>query len=212
MIDERLATEIRAVLDRSDEPNPRLEDRVIAAIDWRDKPRPARRWWTRWKPVSALVAALIVVAMATTYVSAANSAGQAKPISEAAAIADAMKQLPNNGAGYQVVKTELEASSKHFEFVGPNGNSYSEDSAQECLVMPPLPRLPGLEPCRYYPVWMVALSSAKCQTVIGINAYTGRFAGGGSATVATQSQAPSMDDCAITPEAPDVHWFQPMWG
>jgi hypothetical protein len=37
-------------------------------------------------------------------------------------------------------------------------------------MIPPLPPLPFLTPCRYYPVWVVALTSQACDTVVAINA------------------------------------------
>jgi len=131
-----------------------------------------------------------------------------KPISEQEAVADAMRQLPNNGAGYTVVATQLEPSSSHFDFVGPNGQRVGRDEGKECLVIPPLPPLPFLTPCRYYPVWVVALSSQTCDVVIEINALTGRFGGGGGSGPSTCASAISPGGGATTPDP----WWQPVWG
>jgi hypothetical protein len=138
-----------------------------------------------------------------------------KPISEHEAVADAMRQLPNNGAGYTVVATQLEPSSSHFDFVGPNGQEVGEDQVRECLVIPPLPPLPFLTPCRYYPVWVVALSSRTCEVVIEINALTGRFGGaGGTNGGSAPSTSSASDSCAISPGggATTPTWWQPVWG
>jgi hypothetical protein len=141
-----------------------------------------------------------------------------KPISEQEAVADAMRQLPNNGAGYTVVATQLEPSSSHFDFVGPNGQRVGRDQGKECLVIPPLPPLPFLTRCRYYPVWVVALSSQTCdvEIEIEINALTGRFGGaGGTYGGSAPSTSSASDSCAISPgggaTTPDP-WWQPVWG
>ncbi len=184
----------------------------IPPFKW-DRKRNRRRLRNRWTltaGVAAVLALVAVIAMTATYSAGSTLASEASPISQEAAVADALRQLPNNGAGYRVVKVELEPSSKHFDFQAPNGDDMGQDGVTECLVIPPLPRLPLITFCRYYPVWVVALSSPSCEVIIGINAYTGRFAGGGTATSSFSSS--SGDQCALTPEAPDVNWFQPMWG
>ena len=128
---------------------------------------------------------------------AGDSAG---PISEQEAIADAMKALPADGAGYRVVAVQLEPSSEHFEFSTVDGQRFGEDQVRECLVIPPLPPLPFLTPCRYYPVWVVAVSTQTCEMVIAINAHTGRFGGGGGS-------------CEISPGGGDITttWWQATW-
>jgi len=126
--------------------------------------------------------------------------GSSRTISEQEAIAAAMKALPANGLGYQVAAVQLEPSSEHFEFSTVGGNQFGEDQVRECLVMPPLPPLPFLTPCRYYPVWVVAVSSQTCDEVIAINAHTGRFGGAGG-------------NCEISPGGGDTttSWWQATW-
>jgi hypothetical protein len=130
-------------------------------------------------------------------------AQSSRSISEQEAIADAMKALPANGAGYRVVVAQLEPSSKHFEFSSANGQQFGEDQVRECLVLPLVGKVPFLSPCRYYPLWVVALSSQTCDVDIAINALTGRFGGGG-------------DDCEVSPFSPGgggtTSWWQPVWG
>ncbi len=214
MNDEQLASEVRRAFDVRDVPNPGLEDRVIAAMDWNAKPR-VRLSWARLRRLAGVATALAIVAaiaVVTSYSAAAHSASQTQLISQEAAIADAMKQLPNGGAGYHVLKAELEPSSKHFQFVGPDGSRFGEDDSRECLFIPPLPPLPWLTPCRYYPVWVVALSSPTCNATIAINAFTGRFDGGGTAVPSTAPASSSIGTCDLTPEAPSGTWFQASWG
>ncbi len=135
-----------------------------------------------------------------------------KPISEQEAIADAMRKLSNNGAGYTVVATQLEPSSSHFDFVAPNGQGVGEDKVKECLVIPPIPPLPFL-PCRDYPVWVVALSGPTCDVIIEINALTGRFGGSGTAGGSPPSTSAASDSCAISTGggATAPNWWQPFW-
>ena len=119
------------------------------------------------------------------------------------AVRDASATLPANGLGYQMTAAQLEPTSRHFTFTSPTGGSFDEDQAQECLVIPPLPRLPL--PCRYYPVWVVSFSNDSCTAIVAINALTGRFAGGSMG---------GDSACALSPfslEAP-APWFKPSWG
>jgi hypothetical protein len=151
-----------------------------------------------------------------------RASGQAvKPITEQEAIADAMKSLPDDGAGFQVVATQFEPSSKGFEFSYPGG-SFGEQDGMECLTIWPLPRLP-FSPCRYHPVWVVAMSSQSCEVVVAIHAYTGQFGGGGggdgvrAGTVQSDSAAPSPPRaCDLMPGAGETNgqppWGQPYWG
>jgi hypothetical protein len=138
-----------------------------------------------------------------------------KPISEQEAITDAMHQLPNNGAGYTLVAVQFEPSSKHFDFSGPNGQGFGEDEVKECLVIPPLPPLPFVTPCRYYPVWVVALSNQTCKVVIAINALTGRFGGAGGEGYAGDAQPTSTaaESCGIEPGSGSTApgWWEPVW-
>lgn len=205
MNEDRLAPGIRDAFQSRHMPSPGLEDRVIMAMLWDRKPR-ARRLLRLTGGASAVLALGAVVLFATTYGAAADTAGRAEPITQSEAIADAMKQLPNGGTGYRVLEAQLEPSSKHFEFVGPNGMELGEDQVQECLVIPPIPRLPLFTVCRYYPVWVVAFSSPTCNADVAINAYTGRFAGGGSG-----SGTASFEQCQLVPESPTITWFQPTW-
>lgn len=161
---------------------------------------------------AAILLALGVVVVAADTQTAASA--PSKPISEQEAIADAMHQLANNGAGYTVVATQLEPSSSHFKFTGPNGQGFGEDEAKECLVIPPLPPLPFLTPCRYYPVWVVALSTQACDVVIAINAHTGRFGGAGSDYRGTPpANTIDFGNCGITPGGggANLSWWQPGW-
>jgi hypothetical protein len=139
--------------------------------------------------------------------------GPAEPISEQQAITDAMHQLPDDGAGYTLIAVQFEPSSKHFNFSGPNGSVFGEDDVKECLVMPPLPPLPFLTPCRYYPVWVVALSNPTCDVVIAINAHTGRFGGAGTGYRGDSlPNAAGSDRCLSAgggASAPD--WWRPIW-
>jgi hypothetical protein len=135
-------------------------------------------------------------------------------ISEKEAVADAKRGLPNNGADYKVVATELEPSSDHFNFTAPNGDGFGEDQVKECIIIPPLPPLPFL-PCRNFPVWVVAFSGKTCDVVIAINALTGRFegAGGGSAAGVQPTPGP-LGNCGISPgQGPTTSpvWWQPIW-
>jgi hypothetical protein len=167
--------------------------------------------------VFVLLTLAILLAVGGVVVAAdAQSVGSrpSSPISEPEAVADAMRQLPNNGAGYTIEAVQLEPSSSHFDFSGPNGQGFGEDQVKECLVIPPLPPLPFLTPCRYYPVWVVALSSQTCDVVIAINALTGRFGGGGAGSRASaQSTSSPVDSCAFSPDAGPTTpgWLQPGW-
>jgi hypothetical protein len=130
-----------------------------------------------------VVVAVIGVSLTTLGVAAAQPRTQ---ISQADAIADARKVLPNSGSGYEVLKTELESNSTHFNFTNANGSGgFGEDGVQECLIVPPFPIRFG---CRPYPVWVIELSGPSCQATIAINARSGRFGGAGT------------DGCDIVPE------------
>ena len=135
-------------------------------------------------------------------------------ISEKEAVADAMRQLPNDGAGYTVGATQLEASGSPFDFTGPSGLAFGKDKAKECLIIPPLPPLPFL-PCRDYPVWVVALSSQNCDVIIAINGFTGRFGGAGALSRAGAQATPSpSDSCGISAgggESTAPGWWQAAW-
>ena len=149
-----------------------------------------------------IVFAAVTVVLAVTAVSLTTAgAAAALPrtqISKADAIADARKVLPNSGSGYEVLKTELESNSTHFNFINANGSGvFSEDGVQECLIVPPFPIRFG---CRPYPVWVIELSGPSCQATIAINARSGRFGGAGT------------DGCDIVPEAgPPPMMFVAEW-
>jgi hypothetical protein len=84
---------------------------------------------------------------------------------------------------------------------------------KECLVVPPLPPLPFISPCRYYPVWVVALTNGGCDATVAINAFTGRFGGAGIGfRGSTQPGSPSSG-CDLVPGGGDseTRWFQPQW-
>ena len=121
---------------------------------------------------------LVIGAIAVAADSYREASSKPVPISGAQATANAMKALANNGVGFTVVALQLEPSSKHFDAAVPSGR-FGEDQVKECLVIPPLPPLPFISPCRYYPVWIVALTNGGCDVTIAINAFTGRFGGGG---------------------------------
>lgn len=167
------------------------------------------------RAVFALLTLAIVLALGAIVVAGDTywaTSKPSKPISEKEAVADAMRTLPNNGAGYTVVATQLEPSSSHFDFVGPNGQGVGEDQVKECLVIPPLPPLPFM-PCRDYPVWVVALSGQTCDVIIEINALTGRFGGGGTVGGSAPSTSGVSDSCAISPGGGSTtpSWWQPFW-
>jgi len=150
-------------------------------------------------PVLLAAVALLVLSAQTE-----RAAHQpASPISRQQAISYAIQMLPDRGRGYELTVAELEPTNKHFDFASPSGKRFSEDAVQECLVFPPLPPLPFLTQCRYYPVWVVTFSNQACETVITINALSGRFGGGGSG---------GRGACGLNPPpVPDHHWFQPTW-
>jgi hypothetical protein len=167
--------------------------------------------------VFVLLTLTILVALGGMVVAADTARVASKPsqpISEKEAIAAAMHDLPNNGAGYTLVAVQLESSSKHFDFSGPNGQGFGEDEVKECLVIPPLPPLPFLTPCRYYPVWVVALSTQTCSVVVAINALTGRFGGAGAGYQGgAQPNSTASDPCGISPGGGGTtpSWWQPVW-
>ena len=152
--------------------------------------------------LAALLAAGTIAVAAGAYREASQ---KPVPISDSQATAKAMKALPNNGAGFTVVALQLEPSSKHFDFMGANGQGFGEDQVQECLAIPPLGPLPFISPCRYYPVWVVVVTKQGCAAAIAINAFTGRFGGAGGG------------DCALAiipggGAESQTRWFQPEWG
>jgi hypothetical protein len=164
-----------------------------------------------------LVALTILLAVGGMVVAAdayLAASAPSKPISEKEAVADAMRELPNNGAGYKVVATQLEPSSDHFNFTAPNGQGFGEDQVKECIIIPPLPPLPFL-PCRNFPVWVVALSGQTCDVVIAINGLTGRFEGAGAGYAGGAQPTPgASDSCGISPgggETTAPVWWQPVW-
>ena len=148
----------------------------------------------RYVRVAALgvIALIATVGAGSVFSVAAAEAQPQKAISREDAISDARKALPNNGSGYDVLKTELEPDSTHFNFTNANGSgSFGEDGVQECLIIPPIPIVFG---CRPYPVWVIELAGPSCEATIAINAYSGRFGGG------------ATDGCDLVPEvgAPPV--------
>ena len=147
--------------------------------------------------VAAVTVVLAVTAVSLTTAGAAAALPRTQ-ISKADAIADARKVLPNSGSGYEVLKTELESNSTHFNFTSANGSGvFSEDGVQECLIVPPFPIRFG---CGPYPVWVIELSGPSCQATIAINARSGRFGGAGT------------DGCDIVPEAgPPPMMFVAEW-
>jgi hypothetical protein len=152
--------------------------------------------------LAAMLAALALLVLGAQTERAAHQS--ATPISRQQAISYAIQMLPDRGRGYELTVAELEPTSKHFDFTSPSGNRFSEDAVQECLVFPPLPPLAFLRQCRYYPVWVVSFSNRACETVITINALSGRFGGGGSG---------GRGACGLNPPpVPDHRWFQPTWG
>ncbi len=95
-------------------------------------------------------------------------------------------------------------------FSSPVGHRFGEDGVKECLVVPPLPPIPSVTPCRYYPVWVVALSNPACDIIVAINAYTHRFAGGGTSNSGTEHAGPPVM-CELAPESRTANWWQPTW-
>ncbi len=149
-------------------------------------------------------------ALAGTVRDASSTSEQ--PISREAATAAALKLLPNGGAGFTLVEAQFEASSRHFQFTGAKGQGFGEDGVRECLSIPPLPPLPFLSPCRYYPVWVVDFTSRDCDVVIAINAYSGRSGGAGvSKSGSGESLSGPPDSCAMTPDAPAQTWWRASW-
>lgn len=191
------------------------DGRVVAVI-WSYTPnmgKPVRRAIVVLLVVVALLAVGAIVAVASTYREASSRTWE--PITAQEAIADAVKTLPDNGAAYSLVAVQFEPSSQYFQFSDARGQGFGEDQVQECLVIPPLPPLPFLTPCRYYPVWVVDLTSQRCTVVIAINALTGRFGGAGTGYGGTaQPISGPPDSCAITPGGGDTvpRWWQPTWG
>jgi hypothetical protein len=151
----------------------------------------------RRSAVAAVIVVLAAIAVSLTTAWAAIALPRTQ-ISQADAIADARKVLPNNGSGYEVLKTELEPNSTHFNFTSANSSGgFSEDAVEECLIVPPLPIRFG---CRPYPVWVIELSGPSCQATIAINARSGRFGGAGT------------DGCDIVPEpGPPPIMFVAQW-
>ena len=142
--------------------------------------------------VAAVTGVLAVIAaVSVTTAEAAASLPQTQ-ISQADAIADARKVLPNDGSGYDVLKTELEPNSTHFTFTDANGSgTFGQEGVQECVIVPPFPMRFG---CRPYGVWVIELSGPSCQATIAINARSGRFSGAWGAGGAGGG-------CDIVPEA-----------
>src|SRR5260370_40416651 len=139
-----------------------------------------------------------VVAVSGLYAAASYPASRSDPISQEVAIADAMRQLPNNGSGYSVLEVQFEPTSKHFEFSSPVGHRFGEDGVKERLVVPPLPPIPSVTPCRYYPVWAVALSNPACDIIVAINAYTALFPSAATTNSAPEHPCPPVM-CELAP-------------
>ena len=151
------------------------------------------------RAAAVAVAVFCAVAVPAVVAGVTYSAAMSAPstaISEAQAVADAKKQLPNDGAGYEVQKAQLEPDSRRFDFTGVDGSAFSESSVQECVIIPPLPLRLG---CRPYPVWVIELRSDSCEATIAINGYSGRFGGAGT------------NGCDIVPEADFAPWFVATW-
>ena len=88
----------------------------------------------------AIAAACVVIpagALASIHQAATS---QVPPtLSSSQAVAAAMRQLPDGGAGFEVVKTELEPSSTHFQFTGADGSDFGETGVTQCLIVAPFP-------------------------------------------------------------------------
>lgn len=158
-------------------------------------------------PVIAAVlagTALVAAGVGGVYAQEQRVASQpVAPISMSEAVRDAMPALPDNGRHYRMTAAQLEPSSRHYVFTTPSGGSFGSDSTQECLFIPPFPPLRILTTCRYYPVWVVAFSGSGCEAIVAINAYSGRFAGGGSG---------GDTSCSLNPPVPPATpWFEPAW-
>lgn len=145
--------------------------------------------------VAAVCVCLPLGAFATIYATTSVS-DRPQTISRDQAVAAALKDLPDNGAGYEVVKTELEPNSTHFQFTGVDGSSLGEDGVQECVIIPPLPLRWG---CRPYPVWVIEVRGKSCEATISINGFSGRFGGAGT------------DGCDIAPTDSPAPWFVASW-
>lgn len=139
-----------------------------------------------------------VCALAAVAVFAGTYAQAAAPvtISRADAVAAALRQLPHNGTGFDVVNTQLEPDSTHFAYSGASGSTLSQDGVRQCLIVFPLPFRFA---CRPYPVWVVELHGPACRATIAVNGYSGRFGGAGT------------DGCEIVPEDLPPPWFVPSW-
>jgi len=173
--------------------------------------RPAGRVAMVFLAAALLLTASGIVVVASTQHEASRPT---QPISRQQAIVNAMSHLANHGAGFTVVAARLAPSSSHVDYTAPNGQGFGIDGAQECLVIPPLPPLPFLTPCRDFPVWLVALSSPNCDVIIAVNAHTGRFAGGGASNQGPGlSTSGALDGCPIDPGAGEAApvWLQPVW-
>ena len=144
--------------------------------------------------VAAFCVALPLGAVVTA--SASTTVARPATISRDQAVAAALAQLPGHGAGYQVLKTELEPDSRHFTFTGIDGSGFGQDSVEQCLIIPPLPVRFA---CRPFPVWVVEVRSTSCNATIAINGYSGRFGGAGT------------DSCEIVPVESPAPWFVPSW-
>ena len=60
-----------------------------------------------------------------------------------------------------------------------------------------------------FSIWVVAVTNQGCSAAIAINAFTGRFGGGGVGSDGSPSAG-----CDLVPGAgePETNWFQPRWG
>ena len=145
----------------------------------------------RRRPPAVWVVAVFVPASATV---AAYTGGLQlpTPISKQQAITDALANLPNGGAGFTVVASQYEPSSKHYVAAFDGGGSFGGDRAPDCFVLTALPFI-RFGPCHYHPVWVVEMTRSDCQLAIGINAFTGDFDGMGSNEGCPQLNAPGHD-------------------
>jgi hypothetical protein len=167
-------------------------------------PKPLRRAIVVLLGAMTLLVVGTIVAEAVIYREASKPS---TPISEREAIADALKLLPDNGAGFTVLAAQLEPAGPHYEFADANG-SMGGGPNRECLRMFPLQALP-FAPCRYYPVWVIDVTSPSCNHMIAFNALTGRFDGGGSSGSSSAPSCSPMVFIGVGGNYPD--WWQPFW-
>jgi hypothetical protein len=159
---------------------------------------PMKRW-SRWPVVLgvAVVMAIAVFVPASVTVAAYTGGIQLPtPISKQQAITDALANLPNGGAGFTVVASQYEPSSKHYVAAFDGGGSFGGDQAPDCFVLTALPFI-RFGPCHYHPVWVVEMTMSDCQLEIAINAFKGDFGGMGASGACPQPN----------PQVRDNGWF-----